>query len=306
MDGIAMTPDTDMLYRPLGTDAAWNYATYTYPALRRLLHRLGDGGATAVAAEDAAGNPLGLALGVAVNGNGGRSAADLMSIYVRPESRRKGVAAGLLAAFTEICRTQGRAEIRATYMTGQPTTLAVEALLARAGWTAPETRMLVVRATLESIRPAPWMRDYPLAENMRIVRWLDLTEAERAGIVDSQSVHAWIPEDLYPFNHEAGCEPTTSLALKVDGKVVGWTINHRVGNVLRYTCSFMHRRLQRQGRILLLYNEAVARMPRAGLDTGMWTVPVWHPSMAAFARRWMAPYATRFDETRGSRLPLRN
>ncbi|MBI4983904.1 MAG: GNAT family N-acetyltransferase [Rhodocyclales bacterium] len=299
-----MSLNSNVLYRPLDADSRWGYGSFTFPALRHLLRRLGDGGAMAVAADDAAGSPLGLALGVAANGDGGQSAAELMSIYVRPESRRQGVAAGVLAAFTDICRQQGRAEVRATYMTGQPTTPAVEALFARAGWTPPETRMLVVQATLESIRAAPWMRDYPLAENMRIVRWLDLTEVERAGIVDSQSVQAWIPEDLYPFNHEAGCEPTTSLALKVDGKVVGWTINHRVGHVLRYTCSFMHRRLQRLGRILLLYNESVARMPQAGLDTGMWTVPIWHPNMAAFARRWMAPYATRFDETRGSRRSL--
>lgn len=49
---------------------------------------------------------------------------------------------------------------------------------------------------------------------------------------------------------------------------------------------------------------AVARTPQAGLDTGTWTVPIWHAGMSAFATCWMAPYATRFDDTRGSRLAL--
>lgn len=60
--------------------------------------------------------------------------------------------------------------------------------------------------------------------------------------------------DPLPFDHEAHCEPHTSLALKANDRVIGWTISHRVGGVLRYTCSFMHPRWQRRGHILLLYN----------------------------------------------------
>jgi GNAT superfamily N-acetyltransferase len=299
-----MTHSPSVVYRTLGVDQQWGYRALTFPALGHLLDRLDDGDVMALGVDDAAGKPLGLALGVEANGEDGARRAQLLSLYVEPASRRNGIAAGLLVAFTDLCRGRGCAEISATYMSGQPTTAGLERLLASAEWTQPETRMLVVHATLDSIRPAPWMRSYPMADNMQIVDWLDLTQADRAEIAESQFREPWIPPDLYPFDHESNCEPVTSLALKVDGRIVGWTINHRVGSVLRYTCSFMHRRLQRMGRILLLYNEAVARMPQAGLDTGMWTVPVWHPGMAAFARRWMAPYATRFDETRGTKRVL--
>lgn len=293
-----------VVYRTLGAGDPWGYQTYTFPALRPLLDRAGAGHVVVVGADTVGGQPIGLALGAISTGPDGGRFAELLSLYVQPVARRRRIGAGLLAAFTDICRLQGLDEIRATYMTGQSSTPAVQALLARSGWSLPQPRMLVIQATLESIKAAPWMKDYPLSEGMQIVRWMDLNEADRAGIRESQGSQHWIPDDLYPFDHEAHCEPVTSLALKLNGQVVGWVINHRMDNVLRYTCSFMHRRLQRMGRILLLYNESVARMPQAGLDTGMWTVPIWHAGMAAFARRWMAPYATRFEETRGSRLDL--
>ncbi|MES2951279.1 MAG: GNAT family N-acetyltransferase [Pseudomonadota bacterium] len=297
---------TDAAFRcsPLGEDEQWAYHAFTFAALRPLLNRAGDARVFAVGAMDRAGTPAGLALGHRNTEPQDAESAQLVSLYVRPESRGAGIGTGLLAAFSDMCRQHGHTEIRATYMTGTPCTGVLERLLDRSGWSAPEARMLVIRATLESIRPAPWMKAFPLPERMEILRWLDLTEEDRTRISDSQREQAWIPVDLYPFDHESNCEPVTSLALKLDGRVVGWVINHRVENVLRFTCSFMHRRLQRMGRILLLYNAAVARMPQAGLDTGMWTVPVWHPAMADFARRWMAPYATRFDETRGTRLTL--
>ncbi|CAK0741977.1 N-acetyltransferase domain-containing protein [Gammaproteobacteria bacterium] len=291
-------------YRLLGTGQQWGYYTFTFPALRYLLDRLDGDEVFAIGAEDTVGAPVGLALGRVAASKTEFRQAELMSIYVIPGMRRRGVGTHLLDTFTVHCRVLGLARIRITYMTGQASTPALEAILARAGWTPPETRMLVVQATLDSIRHAPWIRVLPLPKGTQIVPWVDLTASDRATLAESQNTQPWIPHDLYPFNHEAGCEPTTSLALKEDGHVVGWVINHRVGRVLRYTCAFMHPRRQRKCRILLLYNEAVSRMPQAGFDTGIWTVPTWHPDHAAFARRWMVPYAIQFNETRGSALLL--
>ena len=104
-----------------------------------------------------------------------------------------------------------------------------------------------------------------------------------------------MPFDFLSEHHEA-----TSLALRKDGKVRGWLINHLVGDTLRYTCSFVHPTLQRKGRVFVLYSEAMRRMQRLGIDKGMWTVPTQHPGMQAFARRWMMPYSDSFTESRES------
>lgn len=299
-----MSTDARFNCRLLGPGEGQAYQGHTFPAMRSMLEQTGSESVCAVAAQDDNGTPLGLALGHLAAEPDGSAAAQLASLYVRPDARGTGIGTALLVTFTQLCTRRGLPRIHAKYMTGPPSTAIIEKLFARAGWSAPEPRMLVIQATLDSIRAAPWMKAFPLPERMEIVRWDQLSAAERDWIAQTQREAPWIPTDLYPFDHEAHCEPVTSLALKLEGCVVGWVINHQVEGVLRFTCSFMHRRLQRMGRILLLYNEAVARMPQAGLHTGMWTVPMWHPSMAAFARRWMAPYATRFDETRGVSLEL--
>jgi GNAT superfamily N-acetyltransferase len=273
----------------------------TFPACEPLLHAAsGAQGPIAIGLETADGAAAGLAL-ASVDADG---AAMLASFFVQPSWRGRGFGRLLHHAFVEGCRARGVHHVTAVYMSGQASTPALEALLAQGGWSAPEASMLVVHASLDSIRHAPWIRAYPLPEGMEIVRWLDVTAAEREALIAWDAREPWIAPDLRPFDHEADCEPHTSLALKRQGRVVGWVINHRVSDVLRYTCSFMHPRLQRLGRIVLLYNEAVARMPAAGFSTGMWTVPMQHPAMVAFARRSMAPYATRFCETRRVQLAL--
>jgi GNAT superfamily N-acetyltransferase len=298
---------TECRVRRLGRGDEWRYRPFTFPALRSLLDRIDSDEVIGMVAETADGNPVGLALGRVSNDPADGWTVELLSIYVHPDQRRRGIGVRLTRAFVQACRDHPHLlEIRATFMTGSNSTPAVLALLGRGGWTDPAPRMWVIEATLDSIRAAPWMKSFPIPEGMEIVPWLALSQADRDRIASSQQLLQWIPQDLYPFDHEAHCEPITSLALRHQGEVVGWVINHRVGDILRYTCSFMHRRLQRMGRILLLYNEAVARMPQAGLTTGMWTVPVWHPGMSAFAKRWMAPYATRFEQTLGSRLVLRS
>lgn len=226
--------------------------------------------------------------------------AELLSVFVRETHRRLGYAALLVdAAESELAR-RGVRRIDATYMTGTASIAAVEALFAHCGWDAPVPRMIVVRCSLESIRHAPWIKRYPLPDGWTIVPWMELTAEQREELRRSQDEGPWIPADLVPFQHEAGLEPVTSLALCIGGKVVGWTINHVIEGILRYTCSYVRRDLQRMGRVLLLYNEAVARMPSIGLSVGMWTVPLHHAGMARFARRWMQPYAIFFGETRGT------
>jgi len=103
---------------------------------------------------------------------------------------------------------------------------------------------------------------------------------------------------------QAQVEKFVAFVLLVQGVARGWVINHAVDGVLRFTCSFVHRDLQRMGRVLLLYNEAVARARGLGFSEGMWTIPMQHHGMARFARRWMQPYSTFFGETRGSRKPI--
>ena len=246
-------------------------------------------------------HPVGLALAAPTGAPGG---GELLSLYVDQDYRRRGVAGELMRQTLAACAARGAAEISATYMSGQAGTAAVERIFESSGWDAPETRMLVVRCSLESIKAAPWLNRFTVPPGYEVLPWVEVGAAERAAIRDSHAHKPWVATDLMPFDFEQGIEPITSVALRVKGEILGWCLNHVVGDVLRYTCSFVRRDLQRLGRILLLYNEAVARMPAAGMSVGMWTVPVGHAGMMSFARKHMQPYSIFFGETRGVKIRL--
>ena len=164
--------------------------------------------------------------------------------------------------------------------------------------------MLVVRCSLDSIKSAPWLNRYALPKGYEVLPWAQVTSAEREALRVSNLEKPWIAPDLVPFDLEENYEPVTSLALRVNGAILGWCLNHVVDGILRFTCSFLRRDLQRLGRIVLLYSESVSRMPAAGLSVGMWTVPIRHAGMVNFANKHMQPYSIFFGETRGVTLHL--
>ena len=230
--------------------------------------------------------------------------ARVLSLYVVPPARGRGIARTLLTRVELDLKTLGVQELRMNYVRGKASILALEHLLDQLDWQAPKMNMLVLKSHITDAVKAPWFREWKLPSNYQIINWDAVSEAQLQEIRDSHAVNPWIAEDLQPFAFLKGHDPETSLALTRDDKVRGWLINHRVGDTLRYTCSFVHPELQRKGRVLCLYSEAVRRMPQLGLEKGMWTVPKQHPAMQAFARRWMQPYCYHFSESMDVRKPL--
>ena len=276
--------------------SARRFRNMTFPSYRHWLNFANDVPEPIAIGVVADGWPV--ALGMVAPGEVPNS-GELLSLFVSADRRRQGIAAQLLAHTETACVQRGVDRVTARYMIEQNTVSALECALRKAGWGEPQTRMLVVRCSLDSIKDAPWMKEYRLPHGYEIIPWVDVTAFERAHITETHRQTPWIAPDLVPFDFEAQSEPLTSVALRVNGQILGWCLNHVVDGILRYTCSFVRRDLQRLGRIVLLYNESVARMPRAGLSVGSWTVPLEHPSMASFARRHMQPYAIFFGETRG-------
>ena len=281
--------------------AAAQYCSMTFPAFQGLLNFN-----SAVVAPLAIGTlqneaPAGLALLVT---NPSAAEAELLSIFVSPRLRRNGIALELMQRTLAYCKTQNIQKISASYMSGQDSTQTLENIFNKTGWTAPQTRMLVVRCSLDSIKSAPWLNRYELPKGYEVLPWAQVTSAEREALRVSNLEKPWIAPDLVPFDFEENYEPVTSVALRVNGAIVGWCLNHVVDGILRFTCSFLRRDLQRLGRIVLLYSDSVSRAPAAGLSVGMWTVPIRHAGMVNFASKHMQPYSIFFGETRGVTIQM--
>lgn len=245
------------------------------------------------------GEPVGLAL--AEQPAQSPDVAELLSVFVRSDRRGHGIGGRLVEAIEMAAKNRGAQRLVGVYTTGKPGIEAFEKIATRREWSGPETRMVSVRFSAESLAAAPWIGRYRLGPSYEIFPWAELRNDERDQIRKTHEQEKWIAEDLVPWLHDShGFEPRTSLGLRRDGVVVGWIINHLMDEkTVRYTCSFIRKPLGKMGKIVPLYSASFERFIAAGFQQATFTTPLQHRGMVGFARKWFGPWSTFLGETRG-------
>ena len=149
---------------------------------------------------------------------------------------------------------------------------------------------------------APWVSAYKLPNSFEIFSWTDLSLSERHDLERQQETQHWIPDTLVPFKYENSMEPLNSVGLQYRGQVVGWVITQRFRtDTICYSCSYIRPDLQRRGRIIPLYAEAIRRhCTRPEIPNATWVVPYIHEGMVQFVQHRMAEHMTSIDEFRRS------
>ena len=250
------------------------------------------------------GVPLGLVLAeVPVDGEG---APELLSLFVKREARLQGVGTRLMGELAEEIAGRGFQSMRAIYMTGKPDIVGLEKIFWKQGWSPPDTRMTVLRLTQDDLDKLSWMHWTRMPKNYETVLWKDLRPEDMEDLKRSDAKEGWIPADLRPWEHDRiGFEPVTSMALKIDGRVVGWVVNHALSETMvRYTSSYIHPEHWRRCALLRLWRASFLRMPEAGFEVATLTSHARHPQMVAFIRKHVAPVVSWVAETRGTRRTL--
>jgi GNAT superfamily N-acetyltransferase len=275
----------------------WNveiFAGFTFPHYRKEWQ---EGAPLIAMGASLAGEPVGLGLARLTQGG---THAEVLSLFVQPELRLKQIGTSLLRALEGALADKGVHVVTGTWTTGLPTTGALEHVVAKCGWAPSVARMLMFDAPLVDLQKAHWVQQASLSPGATLVPWHSLSGDDREALARWNQAEPWIPEDLEPWKHEEGCEPTTSLALFLDGRVVGWILTHALSpTTLRFSSGWVHPTMQRRGRLFALYAAAADRALAAGYDHCSWTVPMHHEAKVAFARRWMEP-GSRCRESRGS------
>lgn len=292
--------------RASGAEAAAPFASMTFPSLRALLADQDPAAHPVAVGALLDGEPVGLALGGLPTTP--ERLPGLVSLYVTPAHRNRGIANALLGHFEQEMAARGCTEIETVFTTNKPGAAEFAAVLARHGWSAPEMRMLLIKLDIHSLRKAHWFQRVPLPPDEEIIRWRDVTPAERDDLRAWQEEEGWIAKDLVPFDHEAGACLHTSMALRKGGRISGWMICHLIDAVhQRYTCGYARPELQRVGRYVQLMVAASEPLctPDYPASVPIYTVPAWHPRMVRFADRRMVPHSIFRGETMGSRKALR-
>lgn len=236
------------------------------------------------------GEPVGLA--VAEIDQQDPAQADIHSIAVAAQHRRRGIGVALMNRLEEVLLERGVGLGRFTYMSGLPQTPSVEAMLRKCGWSEARPRMMVCRGDMPSILKAPWMQERSFPPEFSVFSWCALSAEERAGILAKQSASPWYPEELTPFKNEQQIEPINSLGLRYNGEIVGWCIGHvMTADTVRYSSLFVRREHQITGRAIPLLANSIYRLLDAPhYKLAMFDVAMDNVPMLRFVKTRMAPY----------------
>jgi len=285
---------------------ARKYSSLTFPALRSHLQEVRR---PIVAMGLEAGGTAG---GLALAGLSGDGAAEALSISVRPDLRRRGHGAQLLATLEEQLALEGVRRVSGRFADALPGLPALQALLARAGWSAPEPYSVQVtgRAGAMAAEGGAWAG---VAGRLKAPRRFDfqslvLTPADDAAIERLMRQEHW-GTHLDPRRFLDTLDPGCSIAIRRGEALVGWVITEtgaaRLGPgttdpeavSVYYPENYLDEALWSAGLSIGAYFHAFSR--QAALY-GPRSLAIYrtHPGagrMLAFTRRRFAPMADRVD-----------
>ena len=232
--------------------------------------------------------------------------ARVLSVYVKPSSRRQGIASSLFDALERQVRELGYPDLQAVYTTGKPAIVHLERLFARRGWSRPSPRTLSVRFTPEAALASDLLaarRLRFLQPDLEIFPWSELSPQEEQELRRSQEESPWIAPLLVPWRFDRHGFDPSSAGARYRGRVVGWVITHRAAfDVVRFTCSFMREDLRRCGHSLPLYAAVLEGLRRSPCRFCSFVTPFSYPSMVKFIRRRLTPISDFVGETRETRV----
>lgn len=307
---------TRVVFGPVEARSAAGVAELTFPAYRHLLDLEpqprhagalhGSGPVIRPIAEAAVAGSVPVGLALAELPTDDDHEPELLSVFVRPEVRRQGIGTRLVAELCAEIAGRGHRAINAVYMTGKPEIVGLEKIFWKLGFGPPQTRMTVLRLTADDLDRLSWMHWTRMPKGYEIVRLAEIEDQALAELRAADGDEGWIPGDLRPWNHIGeGYEPATSMILKVDGRVTGWVVTHKLSDeMLRYTTSYIHPNLWRRCALLRLWRASFLAMQEAGFLVATLTSHARHPQMVAFIRKHVAPVVSFVAETRGTRKVL--
>jgi GNAT superfamily N-acetyltransferase len=240
------------------------------------------------------GQPIGLAIAYP---DPHENRTRLLSVYVRPEHRRRGIGTELVKAVEQETIEQSDNWIDTAYIAPKE---GLERVLARCGWEAPTLQLQILEAPFASLKPRiETLNPPPLLPNVKLFSWLERTEEDEAqALVLQQSIGS----ALHPLVDlpllQAG-----STAVRVDKELVGWALLHELNpQLVRCTALYVIPEVrdgalwQHLIRTTFLNQMAVKPYPRMVIPAAR--------SMARFLHRSIASEITNQQEFRVCRKRL--
>ena len=283
---------------PLNASHASAYEGLTYPHFRPLLHSLSAESDVVAVGSEVDNGPVGLAIARLDINPSQNQAGKVLSLFVTPNHRNRGIGKALLAQLEGDLQQRGCHHLELRYLSG-PNSPPLERILAQRQWLASQSQSLVCYASTDRVRqaPPPHLVDSlarlvtRLPTGYSIFPWPTLKRAERADLEQRMRTDL-LMQRFDPFLDEDKLEPLNSLGLRYENRIVGWMITHRTtADTIRYTQMYVDPASQPLSRSTLLLAKAIQlQVEQLPHTKGTFRVDIDNTSMVMFVHRRLKPY----------------
>lgn len=193
--------------------------------------------------------------------------AQLYSFVVKEDYRRQGIGQQLFAFLQKWLIEQEQVQaLGIEYERKAPYAPALEKIVASQGWLPPYTYLIRCCFDAQTFNPTWVQRTNPLPPSMTFFSWKDLLPAEKERI-HYMHQQGMFPFYLSPFQEETLIDLETSVGLRQEGKLVGWSITHRINpETIRYSILYIDRSLHRSGWGIQLLVASIQRHKQLSLS----------------------------------------
>lgn len=276
----------------LNNTTAAAYQGLTFPWLKQHLDHLAPKGAYLAIGATMRSQPVGLILASVQSDT---NLANILSIYVMPEHRQKGLGDALLEKIEQTLIQRGDRQVSILYPFNLTTPI-LEKILAQRGWSSGVPYSWVCTTDIQTLKTAP-LHLYPFPSTYTLFPWQELTSQERETIQQQHNTLNY-PDILSPFKEECLIEPRVSLGLRYRGEVIGWIIGNRVSeDAVYYRSLFVRADLQKVARgcsLILAALKFQIQIPE--LTKLTFFVMLDNSPMFKFVQRRFSPYLTAIQQ----------
>lgn len=288
---------------------------WTFPAVRHLLRRnhatkmptRGDFTsvlATSMIAEDNQGIPSGLV--VACEPLFKQSGLErpsfvhpeVLSIYIRPESRGQGMGAALLHATEMEYRESHHSQINVTFTEPMGGLNLLSSFFAAMKWNALTPQKRIYAGTVNQMKRMPWFEAVPVG-GLELIAWDDITPKMFAEARESNNACKWIPDELCPWLYQEDVHSVSSVGILEGEELVGWIQNHVLpSGVLRFTNAFIRAEFANRALLFPALSLSVRRAETVGCKGIVFAVYESNLPMIRFAQRRFAPWLSSIYQSK--------
>jgi GNAT superfamily N-acetyltransferase len=230
--------------------------------------------------------------------DGWQRMAQLYSFIVKPNYRRQGIGSQLFA-FTQdlLVKEEKIVSFEFVYIQEDPFTPAIEKILASQGWLPAKTFLIRCHFDAYSFDP-PWIHySFRLPPKMSFFPWKELQPEERKYIEYLGLQRRFLPY-LNPFREEELLDKETSVGLRQEGRIVGWSITHRTDpSTLCYLMLYIDSTLLHTGLGIQLLVESIRRHKKLSIPNAVLEINVKEidPSWWHFIQKRLMPLSQKIE-----------